>query len=100
MPFWLVDQLPYSLYLELKDQAVNLGNWANGHKLNMGGKFGEVGGDPESDFWVLVKRGKIPWFCKHCLKKKKRGEPCKCEKKSNGSTEPSESISTDALVVE
>ena len=89
MPFWLVDQLPYSLYLEMKNEAVNQGNWMNGNKLNMGGKFGEAGGDPESDFWVLVKRGKVPWFCKHCFKKKKRGEPCKCEKELNGSSEHS-----------
>ena len=93
MSFWLVDKLPYSLYLQMKDQAVNQGNWRNGNKLDMGSGSND---DVESDFIRRVKQGDVSWICKHCLKRK----PCECEKESNGSSEPQMNTSTDALVVE
>ena len=84
IPFWLVDKLPYSFYLQMKRQAVNLGNWANGNKLDLGGVGS--GDDVESDFMRRIKQGDVSWMCQHCLKRKERDKPCECEKESLSET--------------
>lgn len=63
----------------MKSQAVNLGNWANGNKLDFGSGQDGGGDDIESDFMRRVKQGDVPWMCKHCLKRKERDKPCDCE---------------------
>lgn len=78
----------------MKSQAVNLGNWANGNKLDFGSGQDGGGTDIESDFIRRVKQGDVPWMCKNCLKKKERDKPCDCEKGSNGSPGPLSETST------
>ena len=62
---------------------MNLGSWANGAKLDLGGSDSDSANDIESDFMCRVKQGDVPWMCQHCLKRKERNKPCECEE-SNG----------------
>jgi len=83
----------------MKEQAVNQGNWSNGIELKWtrgGESSGFTGkGDPEADFWKLVKRGRIKWMCPVCLKNINKGL-CKC-KKSEERLEKSSSKSIPAV---
>ncbi len=74
--YWLVDDLPFSWYREMLEQAINQGCWRGGSKLRLTkGQVEGTGGDPTADFYKMVKAGKIHWMCKDCSKRK---EKCTC----------------------
>ena len=57
-------------------QSINQGAWRGGAKLQLTNED-QAQGSAESDFWNLVRRGRVPWMCKDCLKNKKKGL-CEC----------------------